>query len=76
MMTNTNRLDEIAQRTRTSRSRDLAFAILIAFIVIFQVTALRAAVAKTQRPVAAAPSAHVQQLDDGSANSCSATPVC
>jgi hypothetical protein len=76
MMTTTNRLDEIVQRTRTSRSRDLAFAILIAFIVIFQVTALRAAVAKTQRPVAAAPSAQSQQLDAGSAETCSATPVC
>ena len=76
MMTNTNRLDEIVSRTRTSRSRDLAFAILIAFVVIFQVTSLRAAVAKSNRPYAAAPTAQTQQLDAGSANSCPATPVC
>ena len=75
MTTNTNRLDDIAQRQRTSRSRDLAFAILIAMLMIFQITGLRSAVAKTNRPVAAQPSASAPQLDVGQA-SCSTTPVC
>ena len=75
-MTTTNRLDEIVQRTRTSRSRDLAFAILIAFVVIFQVTSLRAAVAKTSRPVAAAPTTQVQSAPAPAPAACDATPVC
>jgi hypothetical protein len=77
MSTTTTRLDEIAQRQRTSRARDLAFLVLIAFVMIFQITALRAAVAKTSQPVAKAPAA-IQapaQLDAGT-QVCSATPVC
>ena len=78
MSTTTNRLDEIAQRQRAFRSRDLAFAILIAFVMIFQITSLRSAVAKTSRPVAAAPAAQTQLLDAGSNGeaSCTTTPVC
>ena len=76
MSTTTTRLDEIVQRQRTFRSRDLAFAILIAFVMIFQITALRSAVAKSNEPVAKkAPIAAPATLDAGSA--CEApTPVC
>jgi hypothetical protein len=76
MSTTTTRLDEIVQRQRSFRSRDLAFAILIAFVMIFQITALRSAVAKTNQPVAKkAPIAAPASFDAGSA--CEApTPVC
>ena len=78
MSTTTTRLDEIAQRQRTSRSRDLAFAILIAFVMIFQISALRSAVAKTNQPVAKAPAALTApaQLDATPASCESPTPVC
>ena len=78
MSTTTTRLDEIAQRQRTSRSRDLAFAILIAFVMIFQITSLRSAVAKSNEPVAKTPAAlsAPAQLDAGSATCEAPTPVC
>jgi hypothetical protein len=78
MTTHTNRLDEIAQRQRTSRSRDLAFAILIAMLMIFQITGLRSAVAKTSRSVAAQPAATLPAPADVAAPNCTATttPVC
>jgi hypothetical protein len=78
MSTTTTRLDEIAQRQRTSRSRDLAFAILIAFVMIFQISSLRAAVAKTNQPVAKAAAALTAPAQQGATPvSCAApTPVC
>ena len=78
-MTTTSRLDDIATRSRTSRSRDMAFAVLIALLVIFQITGLRSAVAKTNRPVAAHPAAPTMpapQLDVGSTSCAPSTPVC
>ena len=77
MSTTTTRLDEIVQRTRTSRSRDLAFAILIAFVMIFQITALRSAVAKSNEPVAKAPAALTAPAIDATPATCEAPqPVC
>jgi hypothetical protein len=77
MSTTTTRLDEIAQRQRTSRARDLAFLVLIAFVMIFQITALRAAVAKTSRPVAKAPAAATQPAEiDAGSNSCTPSLIC
>ena len=40
---NTNRLVQIIDRQRQGRIRDLAFAILIALVIVLQVTSLRAA---------------------------------
>ena len=78
MTTATNRLDDIVQRQRNGRLRDVAFAILVALVVIFQVTALRAAVASANAPahVANAPALSAPaQLDAGS-STCATTPVC
>jgi hypothetical protein len=78
MSANTNRLDVIAQRQRTSRSRDLAFFILIAMLMIFQITGLRSAVAKSNRATATAkPAMSVPAQLNADGESCApATPVC
>jgi hypothetical protein len=78
MSTATNRLDEIVSRQRKGRVRDVAFAILVALVVIFQVTALRAAVANanSRTPVANAPAASAPATLDAGSQSCASTPVC
>jgi hypothetical protein len=75
-MNTTSRLDEIANRQRTSRVRDVAFAIMVAALMTFSVTGLRNAVASTRQPaMAKAAIASPAQLDVSDA-SCSASPVC
>jgi hypothetical protein len=44
-MTDDNRFDSIARRSRTSLLRDLAFALLVASVATFSLGSLRAAAA-------------------------------
>jgi hypothetical protein len=48
----TTRLDDIAQRQRVRRARDLAFAALVSLLATFSVVGLRSAVTDSQRAIA------------------------
>jgi len=75
----TNRLDEIARRDRGGRARDLAFAILIAMLMVLQLSGLRSAARTTATNTADVASQCAAQMQAGSASPdavASATPVC
>jgi len=48
MTTQTNRLDDIANRQRTARVMDLLFAAMIAFLMIWSIASLRVASANAE----------------------------
>ena len=74
--TNTNRLDGIVQRERGGRARDLAFAILIALLMVLQVSALRSAARTTTMSDPTAQHAAPVQMEAGTAAACAVGPVC
>lgn len=72
-MTTTTRLDEIALRSRQSRVRDIAFALLVAATAALSVTSVRAATLSAQ----SAPSATVQSTGlTAAANSVCDVVIC
>ena len=74
--TTTNRLDDIARRERGGRARDLAFAILIAMLMVLQVSALRSAARTTATTTTeAATRCAPVQMEAGTAIA-AATPIC
>ena len=68
MSTIENRYEAIANRSRSRRIRDMAFAVLIAAVAAFSLGSLRAAADN----VAHAPTAAAQQTAD----SCNVQPAC
>jgi hypothetical protein len=70
-MNNENRYEEIAQRSRSRRLRDFAFALLLAAVAVGSMGAIRAAAANVDLNTAA----H-QTADQVSGASCTLEPSC
>lgn len=70
-MNNDNRYDSIAQRSRTRRMRDFAFALLLGAVAAFSIGAIQAAAAHVDDA-----SASVQAPEQLSGASCTLEPAC
>lgn len=70
-MYNENRYEEIAQRSRSRRVRDVAFALLLGAVAAFSVGAIRGAAANVDHATPSHPTA-----DQISGASCTLEPSC
>lgn len=70
-MSNENRYEEIAQRSRSRRVRDVAFALLLGAVAAFSIGAIRVAAANVDQASAVQPPA-----EQVSGASCTLQPSC